>query len=395
MSADLQEPAQHGRRWRMAGVGLAVAAVIVLAVGFAARYQGARELRERAAERALPIVAVAQPTPGGDPGALELPGRVEAYARAPIYARVGGYLKSWHADIGARVKAGQLLAVIETPELDQQLLQAEAELANARANAALAQTTADRWQSLLGTDSVSRQEVEEKNADLAAKLSLVRALQANVERYAALKRFARIVAPFDGIVTARSTDVGDLVAAGGAQGRALFVVSDTSRARVYVNVPQNFTAVMTPGLTATVTVPGRPENGYGATVQSQSQAIDVASGTMLVQLMADNEEAQLLPGQFARVRFELPTAPGALTVPSSALIVGKDGLRIATVGANDAVVLKPVTLARDSGATIDIASGLDPTDRVIVNPPDGLVDGDRVRVATADETAGKAAHGKS
>jgi RND family efflux transporter MFP subunit len=378
----------RARRPRTIGIVLAIVAVAVVAGGFATRAHDARELRARAAAQALPTVAVVTPTLSEAASTLELPGRIEAYARAPIHARVDGYVKSWHADIGARVEAGQLLAVIETPDLDQQLLQARAELANARANADLAETTAKRWQSLLEIDSVSRQEAEEKNGDLAAKRSAVRALEANVERFEALKQFTRITAPFDGVVTARATDVGALVTAGAGQDEPLFVVSDTSKARIYVNVPQNFTAAIQPGTEAIVTVPERPERQYRASVQSSAQAIDVASGTMLVQLRADNAASELLPGEFARVAFTLPKPAAALTVPSSALIVGKEGLRVATLTPEDKVRLKQVTLARDMGATIDVAAGLEAADRVIENPPDGLADGDRVHIASPVAAAG-------
>jgi membrane fusion protein, multidrug efflux system len=387
MPVDPPKPVAPRSALRAITVTVAVVAVVVIVGGTATRFSQARTLRKRAEAEALPIVIVHRPGEAEAAATLELPGRIEAYSRAPIYARVSGYLKSWYADIGTRVKAGQLLAEIETPDLDQQLLQAQAELANARANAALAATTAKRWQSLLTTDSVSRQEVEEKTSDLAAKQSEVNALLANVERFQALKRFARIVAPFDGIVTARSTDVGSLINVGSAQGPDLFVVSDTSKLRVYVNVPQNYATVVGRGTKAMLSVPERPGKLYSAVVQSTSHAISAGSGSMLVQLTADNAGAELLPGGFARVRFELPATTRGLAIPSSALIFDKAGLRVATVAADGKVVLKPVTLARDNGATIDVATGLDPDDKVIESPPDGIVDGDRVRIAPSDGNA--------
>jgi RND family efflux transporter MFP subunit len=368
---------------------LAVAAGAVVVTGLATRRTEAAQLRERADALAVPTVAVSRPRAGSTANTLELPGRIEAQARAPIYARVSGYLKSWRVDIGARVKAGQLLAEIETPEIDQQLLQAQAELATARANLSLATSTAKRWQALLATDAVSRQEADEKAGDLTAKQSGVNALQANVERIQAQKRFARLEAPFAGVVIARNTDVGALVNAGSGPGSELFVVADTSKLRLYINVPQVYTSAVRPGSTARLTVPEAPGKVFTATVQSMSQAIASGSGSMLVQLSADNAQGALLPGGFAQVSLALPNPVGTLSIPPGALVFNQAGLRVATVGPGDKVVMKTVTIARDQGAAIDIASGLLPDDRVIENPPDGVADGDVVRVAVT--AAGKAA----
>ncbi len=381
MPADTPSPASPARTVRRIVTIAAFAALVVVVYGAATRIVDAKRLRDRTADAAVPTVTIVAPEPAAAGAPLELPGRVEAFAQAPIYARVSGYLKAWYADIGAKVRAGQLLAEIETPDLDQQLLQAQAELANARANAALAETTAKRWQSLLASDSVSQQEVEEKTADLAAKQAEVRALQANVDRYQTLKQFARIVVPFDGVVTRRETDVGALINAGSAQGPELFVVADLGKLRVYVNVPQNYTSQVHPGTQATLTVPERPGHQYAATVQSTSNAIDPASGSMLVQLTVANASSELLPGGFARVRFDIPSAAGALSIPASALIFDKNGLQVATLGTGDKVVLKPVTLSRDMGATVELSAGITPTDKVIENPPDGVANGDTVRVA--------------
>lgn len=385
MSSDRNGPtvAHPNRRLRWAGLILVVLAAAVLASGIITRRSQATELRSRADLQAMPTVVVIHPADAAASATLELPGRIEAYARTPIYARISGYLKRWVADIGTPVKAGQLLAEIETPDLDQQLLQAQAELTTARSNAALATSTAKRWQALLATDSVSRQEADEKAGDLAAKQSVVNALQANLERVQALKRFARIEAPFDGVVTARQTDVGALINVGGAPGSELFVVSDLRKLRLYVNVPQAYVATLAKGHTAQLSVPERPGKTYPATVQSMAHAISAGSGSMLVQLAVDNRNAELLPGGYATVRFPMPKVAGALAVPPSALITGKDGLRVATVDAGDKVVVKPVTVSRDLGASIEIAAGLAPDDRVIESPPDGLASGDAVHVAAA------------
>jgi RND family efflux transporter MFP subunit len=365
----------------LALIGLLVLAMIVVVAGVVSRRSLAGSLRERADAQAVRSVVVISPAPAGVAAALDLPGRIEAWSRAPIYARVSGYLKSWSADIGTPVKAGQLLAEIETPDLDQQLLQAQAELATAAANAALAEMTAKRWQDLFASGMVASQGVEEKNGDLAAKMSVVRGLQANVERNQTLKRFTRIVAPFDGVVTMRATDVGALISAGGAPGSELFVVSDMHKLRVYVSVPQSLVSMLRPGSRATLTVPERPGKAYAAVVQSMSGAISSATGSMLVQLSVDNGGGELLPGGFASVSFEMPRAAGTLSIPPSALVFDKAGLRVATVGEGDKVVLKPVKVSRDLGTTIELASGLSPDDRVIESPPDGVDSGDRVRIA--------------
>ena len=371
--------ARRSLRWL--GLLLLLIAIAIVVTGLQMRRAQSHVLRDRAEAMSVPTVLARPPAPATGAPALELPARIEAWSRAPIYARVSGYLKQWTADIGTPVGADQLLAEIETPELDQQLLQAQAELNAARTNAAVAATTAARWRALLPSDSVSRQEVEEKNGDLAARQSQVKALQANLERVQALKRFARITAPFDGVITARNTDIGALVSAGGTAGSELFVVSDTSRLRVYANVPQTYVAMLRPGATAKLNVPERAGQTYTATLLSTAGAINAASGTMLVQLTVDNAAGELLPGGFAKVAFDLPRNPDALSIPPGALIFDKDGLRVATVGPDDRVVLKSVTVARDLGTAIELATGLLPTDRVIENPPDGVLDGDPVKVA--------------
>ncbi|XAH22950.1 efflux RND transporter periplasmic adaptor subunit [Xylophilus sp. GW821-FHT01B05] len=360
-------------------VGLAL---VVLAAGLLSRRSQALQLQDSVAARALPTVRLIAPT-AMDASVLELPARLEAWARAPIHARVSGYLKRWNADIGAPVKAGQLLAEIETPDLDEQLVQARAELATARSNAALADSTARRWQALLTSDSVSRQEADEKAGDLAAKQSVVNALQANVERTQALKQYARLAAPFDGIITARNTDVGALINVGGAPGSELFVVSDVRRLRVYVNVPQRQVAFIGAGSKAQLTTPERPTRVYTATVDSTARSIQASSGAMLVQLTVDNKAGELLPGGFATVRFDAPTGAASLGVPPGALMIGKDGTQVATVDEQGLVRLRPVTLGRDLGRMVELAGGLAPGERLIESPPDGLANGDKVRIAEA------------
>lgn len=372
-------------------IGIAVVVIVVVA-GVTLRAVDARNLKSWTNEQAVPTVAVIRPVSEARGPTLDLPSRLEAYSRAPIFARVSGYLKSWNVDIGAPVKAGQLLAVIESPELDQQLIQARADLASAQANAALAGTTAKRWQALLGTDSVAQQEVDERTGDYTAKKAAVAAAQANVDRLLATKGFERIVAPFDGVVTARDTDVGALINAGsGGVGQELFVVSDVKRLRVYVQVPQSYAPDVRSGTTATLTVPEYPGQRFTARVVASSDSVSAASGTTLVQLLVDNADGKLLPGGFASLQFRLPVQPKAVRIPASALVFDAHGLRVATLGANSQVVFKTVTINRDFGDSVEIGSGLDATDRVIDTPPDGLVEGDRVQlVGTA--TAG-GAHG--
>lgn len=365
-------------------LGLIVLAVALVSAGILSRRSQAEQVKEANAP-VIPTVSIL--TVGQVTGApLELSARIEPWARAPIYARVSGYLKNWNVDIGAPVKSGQTLADIETPDLDQQLLQAKAELATARSNLTLATSTAKRWQGLLAADAVSHQEADEKAGDLAAKQSAVNAMQANVDRVQALQRYTRLVAPFDGVVTARNTDVGALISVGGVPGSELFVVSDISRLRVYVNVPQRQVAAIKVGDKAELSVPERAGKVFTATVQSLSQSINASSGAMLVQLTVQNDNRELLPGGYASIHFDAPVAGSALSIPPSALIFNKAGTQVATVGNDNRVVMKQITVGRDLGSALEIASGIDRNDRVIANPPDGVSTGDAVRVAAAATT---------
>jgi RND family efflux transporter MFP subunit len=369
-------------RTSRAVAGIVVVAGVVVAAGAISRHSQAERLNDSAAARSVPTVKLV--TPGsGAAAALDLPARVEAWARAPIYARVSGYLQNYKVDIGMQVKAGQVLATIETPDVDQQLRQAQGELAVARSTLALADTTSARWKTLRAVNAVSAQEAEEKFGDSTAKKAQVQALSANVERMQQMQRYAKLVAPFDGVVTARNTDVGALINAGGSTGSELFVVSDISRLRVYVNVPQRQVALIKAGDKALLSVPERAGKTYAATVQSLARSINTGSGAMLVQLTVDNASGELLPGAFANVRFDLPGATGGLSVPPGALIYGKDGVRVATVDASKHVQLKPVVLGRDLGTVVELASGLASGEKIIDSPPDGIATGDQVQVAAA------------
>ena len=381
MSPEPVVPTVSRRGLRIAALAGVAIAVLVVGGGIASRAANSKRLSQWTAANAQPVVTVTQPQPANGSAVLALPGRLEAYSRAPIYARVPGYLKSWQVDIGASVQAGQLLAEIEAPDLDQQLSQALADLLTARANAALASTTAKRWQDLVKSDAVSLQDVDMKNGDLAAKTAIVKATKANVDRLEVMEGFKRITAPFDGIVTARATDVGALINAGSGKGLELFVISDTHKLRLYVSVPQNYAAQITAGTRAQMTVPERPGRTFTATVETTSQSVDPSSGSTLVELAVDNASGELVPGAFANVRFDLPLTSASLSVPASALIFDSRGARVATLGADNRVVLEPVTIARDLGTVIEISSGLAATDRVIDSPPDGIGKGDQVRIA--------------
>ncbi|URL58253.1 efflux RND transporter periplasmic adaptor subunit [Luteibacter flocculans] len=367
------------RRLRLAGIIVAIVVLAIVVAGVATRANDSRKLREWTDQQAVPTVSVVTPEGGQGGGELNLPGRLAAYTRAPIFARTSGYLKYWKADIGQKVKAGDVLAEIETPDLDQQLLQAKADLASARANEALAQTTAKRWQAMRDSDSVSKQEVDEKVGDYDAKHALAQAAQANLERIEALKGFAKLVAPFDGVVTARETDVGALINAGGG-GQELFVISDVRKLRLYVNVPQNYAPSIQQGATVKLTVPEYPGQTFKGTIEASSSAINAASGTTLVQVLVDNSDGKLLPGGYASATFDLPANASLLRVPASALVFDDKGLRVAVVDRDNKVTFKPVTIARDFGKTVQLGSGLAAGDRLIESPPDGLADGDTVRI---------------
>jgi RND family efflux transporter MFP subunit len=375
------------RRLKVAAVAAIAVAVVVVAYGIASRAADESRLKQWTDAQAIPSVTVIQPTAGDADESIVLPGRLEAYYRAPIYARVSGYLKSWSTDIGARVKAGQVLGLIETPDLDQQLEQGKADLASARANQALAETTARRWQAMLKSDSVSQQAVDEKTGDLAAKQAIANAAAANVERLQALEGFKRIVAPFDGVVTSRDTDVGALIDAGGGRGPQLFTVSDIHQLRVYVRVPQDDAPAIHPGMTAELSVPGHAGSTYIAKVDSSAGAVNAESGTLLVELSLDDSSGALMPGDFANVRFAVPAAAGLVRVPASALIFRTAGLQVATVDADSHARLHTITIRHDLGRWVEVASGISPGDRIIDSPPDALSDGDEVHAMPAASNA--------
>jgi RND family efflux transporter MFP subunit len=382
MSTETRSPVSR-RKLGIFGLLAGIAAVLVVITGIRAREDSDTKLKEWTDNQAVSTVAVVLPDAKVLNATIDLPGRLEAYYRAPIFARVSGYLKSWSADIGAKVKAGQVIAEIEAPDLDQQLLQARADLASAEASAKLSEATLNRRKTLIASNFVSMQEIDERTADLSNKNGSVKADQANVERLEALAGYKKITVPFDGVVTSRDTDVGALINAGGTSGPAMFVVSDIKKLRVYVNVPQSYVPAIKIGAKAILTMPDYPNRTFPATVEASSQSVDVASGTTRMQLGLENEKSELMPGGYANVRMSLAREGLPLHIPASALIFNQSGLRVATVGSDDKVLFKTVTIARDLGRDIEIGSGLSPDDRVIVAPPDGMSDGDQVRVAGA------------
>ena len=381
MSTEPKPPASR-RKLGILGVVAVAGALTLVVTGIRAREDANVKLKEWTDDQAAPAVALIYPDPGALSASLDLPGRLEAYYRAPIFARVNGYVKSWNADIGARVKAGDVIAEIDAPDLDQQLLQARADLTNQQASAKLSEVTLARRKTLIASNFVSMQEIDERTADLSNKNASVNSSQANVERLEALAGYKKITVPFDGIVTARNTDVGALINAGGGSGPPMFIISDIKKLRVYVNVPQNYVPSVKIGAKAKIAVPEYPTRTFEATVEASAQSVDVTSGTTQMQLGLDNSAGELMPGGFANVKLVLQREGVPLHIPASALIFDQKGLRVATVTSDNKVLFKPVTIARDLGRDIELASGVTVEDRVISTPPDGIIDGDTVRVVS-------------
>ena len=376
------KPPASRRKLGILGVVAVAGALTLVVTGIRAREDTNVKLKEWTDDQSAPAVAVIYPDPGALSASLDLPGRLEAYYRAPIFARVNGYVKSWNADIGARVKAGDVIAEIDAPDLDQQLLQARADLTNQQASAKLSEVTLARRKTLIASNFVSMQEIDERTADLSNKNASVNSSQANVERLEALAGYKKITVPFDGIVTARNTDVGALINAGGGSGPPMFIISDIKKLRVYVNVPQNYVPSVRIGAKAKIAVPEYPTRTFEATVEASAQSVDVTSGTTQMQLGLDNSAGELMPGGFANVKLVLQREGVPLHIPASALIFDQKGLRVATVTSDNKILFKPVTIARDLGREIELAGGVTVEDRVISTPPDGIIDGDAVRVVS-------------
>jgi len=360
---------------------VALIAVLAAVWGVFSRVRGREMVGKETAEDAIPVVAVAKPSPSPATDELVLPGDVAAFIEAPIYARTSGYLKSWSTDIGTPVKKGQLLAEIETPEVDQQLRQSKSDLETALANARIAEVTNVRWQGLLEHNAVSPQDADTRAATAQATKATADSAAANVARLQQLESFKRVIAPFDGVVTARNTDVGALINAGQSTGSQLFRVADTSRLRVYVQVPEPFAPQTRPGVEAQLHFNEHPGTVYPAKVTRTSQALDPALRTLQVELLVDNSQGELFPGSYAEVHFRLPGKTSTLRIPATALVFRAPGLQVATVQQNNRVKLKSIDEGRDFGTAVEVVNGLAADDVIIVNPPDSIADDEQVRVA--------------
>ncbi|MGK6321412.1 efflux RND transporter periplasmic adaptor subunit [Sphingomonas sp. DT-204] len=374
----MSEPGNNSRL-KLAGGIAALAALAVVGGGIYSRVQSKETLANWTEAQAIPSVTLIRPTPIAASDALTLPANLQALNSAPIYARTTGYVRRWLVDLGDTVRRGQLLAILDAPEVEQQLVAARADLQTARANQQLASTTAQRWSTMLAKDAVSKQETDEKLGDLAAKTAVTNAARANVARLQALTGFTRLIAPFDGVVTSRSAQIGALVTAGNAADAPLFTVADVGRMRAYVRVPQLYSAQIRPGMAVKLTLPEYPGRSFDATLTRTAGAIDPSSGTVLVELQAPNGDRALKPGAYAQASFPLRGAGNTLTLPPSALIIGERGTQVALLGPNGRAVLRTVTLGHDQGKVVEITAGLSANDRVIDNPPDSLQTGDPVR----------------
>jgi RND family efflux transporter MFP subunit len=365
----------------MLATGALVLGVGLFAWTVVSRGMARGALAQRTIAAATPTVATIKPQHGPADEELVLPGTVQAYYEAPIYARTSGYLKTWYTDIGARAARGQVLAEIDTPEVDQQLRQAQADLATAQANYELAQSTNQRWLGLLATESVSKQDADQKASDEAAKKAALASAGANVARLQDLESFKRVIAPFDGVVTARNTDIGALINAGQNSGAALFRMADTRRLRIYAQVPQPYAAAASPGVVAQLRFTERPGKSYPTQVVRTAQALDPVARTLQVELQVDNSKGELFPGSYAEVHFKLTGDADSLRVPINALLFRSAGLQVAVVGPGHAIQLKNITSGRDFGKSLEVLDGLNPNDQVVLNPPDSITEGAVVRIA--------------
>ena len=381
---------RSGRRWLIATIAFVIVAAIVIA-GILPRVKARTALRKETAEMAIPSVSLVQLKHSAPAQEIVLPANVQAFADSPIYARTNGYLKHWYVDIGAHVRKGQLLAEIETPEVDQQLRQARADLNTAQANLSLSEITANRYADLLKTDSVSKQEADNAAADYAGKKAIVRSSEANVNRLEQLQSFEKIYAPFDGMITARNTDIGALIDAGSSGGTRteLFHMAQPDKLRVYVNVPEAYSQLAKPGLTADLTLTEFPGRRFQGKLVRTANAIDQNTRTLLVEIDVDNPTGTLFSGAYAEVHFKLPTATSAVILPVNALLFRSEGLRVAALTDGQHVELKPITIGHDFGNEVEVVAGLNGDESIVINPPDSLVSGQQVRVAQPTNSQGQ------
>ncbi|HXZ32448.1 MAG TPA: efflux RND transporter periplasmic adaptor subunit [Terriglobales bacterium] len=369
-------------RWWIAVLALAAVVAVILG-GIIPRKRAEAKLEQETELMAVPTVSIVHPKRSAPADEVVLPANVQAYIDSPIYSRTNGYLKKWYVDIGAHVKQGQLLAEIETPEVDQQLRQARSDLQTAEANLDLAKITADRYTGLLKTESVSKQDADNAQGNYAAQKATMQAAQANVKRLEELQSFERIYAPFDGVITFRNTDIGHLIDSGSSGGTRteLFHIAQPDKLRVYVNVPEIYAAAIKPGLNADLVVPEFPGRRFPGTLVRTANAIDQTTRTLLVEIRVDNPTGTLFSGAYAEAHFKLPNAGGSsFILPVNTLLFRSEGLRVAAVGDQNRAELKPITVGHDYGTEIEVVSGLTGEEAVIVNPPDSIVSGEEVRV---------------
>ena len=386
-SAAAETPTVPPRRSGSSLLWLVIALIVATAVGYAiytgirGRTQAETKLTQETQASAVPTVTVVHPKPNTMTSEISLPGNTQAFIDTPIYARASGYLKSWYFDIGARVKQGQLLAEIETPELDQQLEQAQASLKDAQANLAISQTTNTRYQALVGSHSVSQQEAAQTAADLASKQALVDAAAANVRRFEQEKAFQKIYAPFDGVITARNTDVGDLIQSGDTtSARELFHLASITKLRVYIAVPEVYAPTVHDGETVTLTLDSFPGETFNGTVVRNSDAINPTTRTLNVEVDVDNPSGRLMPGAYAFVHLPVHAQNGSVVIPSDTLLFRAEGQRVGVVR-DGKVVLVPITIGHDYGSSVEVVAGLTLQDAVILDPADSLVDGTVVKIS--------------
>ncbi|HEY4049234.1 MAG TPA: efflux RND transporter periplasmic adaptor subunit [Acidobacteriaceae bacterium] len=394
-SSDLTVTKEGIHAKRSSGRSVAILLVVLVVVGLLAitgivlRLRSRKALAAETNELASPTVVVIQPKQGAPSQEIVLPGNIQAFVDAPIFARTNGYLKRWYFDIGSHVKQGQLLAEIESPEVDQQLSQAQADLGTATENLHLSQITSSRFSDLIKQDAVSQQETDNATSDLAAKNTALKSAQANLNRLKQLVSFEKVYAPFDGVVTARNTDVGQLIDSGatGGQARSLFQVAAINKLRVFISVPQIYSQAAIPGLTADLTFAEFPGRRFHGKLVRTSRSIDPTARTLNVEVDVDNSRGELLPGAYTEVHLKLKQDIPTMTIPVSALLFRQEGLQVAVAKSDNTAELEPVTLGRDFGAFAEITTGLTGRERVISNPPDSIIDGERLNIQTEKRQA--------
>ncbi len=397
-----QELPDRGRVKRL-GLAIGLGAIVIAIAGIAWRDHATGGEATIARSAAIDDVAVVHPAPAAPGDDLVLPGQIQPWNNAAINARTNGYVRNWLVDIGDHVRTGQPLAVLDAPEVDQAKAQADADYQTALANQHLAATTAARWTQLLAQDAVAKQEYDEKQGDLAAKTALANSALANVKRLRAMQGFERVLAPFDGTITSRSAQIGALVVTGNLNAQPLFTVADDHRMRIYVRVPQNYSAMLHPGIAATLELPEYPGRSFTAELVRSAGAVDVQSGSVLVELQADNPDRLLKPGAYTQVHFHATGVAATLALPGSAILYGTAGPSVAVIGAasgtGDSTVrnvdVRGIKIIRDDGNVVRVTGALSPSDRVIDNPPDAIHTGQQVRVTqTLKSVNGQATGGK-